>query len=98
MSFEHEIERLLAKIESFADIPNKHDLHQLEHKIMTAIENLNDAITKLQASVDAAVTDINTPHPTETAVQAAADAVTAQSARLDAAVNPPVTPPTTPAA
>lgn len=98
MNFEHEIERLLAKLESLADIPNKHDLNHLERKIMAAIDNLNDAVKTLQASVDAAVTDINTALPTETAVQAAADTINAQSARLDAAVNPPVTPPTPPAA
>ena len=58
-------------------------------KIMTAIENLTAAVTKLQSSVDAAVATINTPHPTDAAVQSAADSVNAQAARLDAAVNPP---------
>jgi len=64
---------------------------QTERKIVSALENLTAAITRLQASVDAAVTDINTPHPTEAAVQVAADAVNAQSERLELAVNPPPT-------
>ena len=62
---------------------------QTERKFMSALENLTAAITRLQASVDAAVTDINTPHPTEAQVQVAADAVNAQSERLELAVNPP---------
>lgn len=62
-------------------------------KIMSALENLTQAITDLQTSVDAAVTVINTPHPTDAQVQTAADAVQAQSARLNAAVNPTPPPP-----
>lgn len=69
---------------------NKHDLILL--KIMSALENLTAAITRLQGSVDAAVTVINTPHPTDAQVQTAADAVNAQSDRLDTAVTPPAPP------
>lgn len=58
----------------------------------SALENLNAAVAKLTTSVDAAVTVINTPHPTDAQVQAAADAVNAQSVRLDNAVNPPTVP------
>lgn len=64
--------------------------------IMSALENLTAAITRLQTSVDAAVTDINTPHPTDAQVQTAADAINAQSDRLEAAVNPPPPPPPAP--
>lgn len=63
-----------------------------ERTIVNAIENLNAAVAALQKSVDAAVTDITTPHPTEAAVQAAADAVNAQAARLDTAVGTPAAP------
>jgi len=66
--------------------------NQNERKLMSALENLTAAITKLQSSVDAAVTIIGTPHPTDAQVQAAADAVNAQSDRLDTAVTPPVVP------
>lgn len=55
----------------------------------SALENLTTAIAGLTTSVDAAVTVINTPHPTDAQVQAAADAVNSQSKRLDDAVNPP---------
>ncbi len=72
--------------------------HQQHHQIMAALDNLNASLVKLQASVDAAVTEITTPHPTDAQVQAAADTIQAQAARLDAAVasqNP--TPPAPPA-
>lgn len=60
----------------------------------SALENLTAATTRLTGSVDAAVTVINTPHPTDAQVQTAADLINAQSDRLDAAVNPPTPPPT----
>lgn len=72
---------------------HEHDLIEIGILLMSALENLTAAITRLQASVDAAVTDILTPHPTDAQVQTAADAVNAQSDRLDAAVNPPPPPP-----
>lgn len=68
----------------------QHDLILLG--IMTALENLTAAVTRLQGSVDAAVTVILTPHPTDAQVQTAADAVNAQSDRLDQAVTPPAPP------
>jgi hypothetical protein len=71
---------------------SKHDLERMVKIIVSALENLTAAVTKLQGSVDAAVTVINTPHATDAQVQTAADAVTAQSARLDVAVTPPVVP------
>lgn len=55
----------------------------------SALENLTAAIAGLSKSVDAAVTVINTPHPTDAQVQAAADAINSQSTRLDDAVTPP---------
>ena len=58
----------------------------------SALENLNEAIAKLNTSVDSAVTVILTPHPTDAQVQSAADAITAQADRLDKAVTPPVVP------
>lgn len=69
--------------------PPDHDLIETLKLIMSALENLTQAIVDLQTSVDAAVTVINTPHPTDAQVQTAADAVNAQSARLNAAVSPP---------
>jgi hypothetical protein len=69
---------------------SKHDLERMVKIIVSALENLTAAVTKLQGSVDAAVTVINTPHATDAQVQTAADAVTAQSTRLDVAVTPPV--------
>lgn len=56
---------------------------------MTALENLTAALSRLQGSVDAAVTVINTPHPTDAQIQAAADSINAQADRLDKAVTPP---------
>jgi hypothetical protein len=60
----------------------------------SALENLTASTTRLTASVDAAVTVINTPHPTDAQVQTAADLINAQSDRLDGAVNPPAPAPT----
>lgn len=58
--------------------------------LMAELENLNESVVKLTASVDAAVAKLGQPAPPAgvdpAAVQAAADAVNAQSARLDAAV------------
>lgn len=73
----------------------KHDLH----KVMSALENFTAALNRITASVDAAVTVMNTPHPTDAQVQAGADALNAQSDRLDAASGntpPVVAPPATP--
>ena len=61
--------------------------NQLENH-MAALENLSQAVTDLQNVVDATVTSLNTPHPTEAQVQSAADAVHAQVARLQAALAP----------
>lgn len=74
--------------------------HQSKHQhkeLMAALDNLTAAVTRLQASVDAAVTEITTPHATDAQVQSAADAVNAQSARLDAAVASQQVPVPTPA-
>lgn len=88
MSFEQKIETLLVRLDSLSGIATTHDLHKLEHKIMAAIDNLNDAVKALTTAVDAAVTDINTATPTETAIQSAADTVNAQAGRLNTAVTP----------
>jgi len=80
----HELARLLRAVAQ-----NQEEQLKNQRKIMSALDSLNAAVTRLQASVDAAVTVLNTPHPTDAAVQAAADAVNAQSDRLDNAVNPP---------
>lgn len=50
------------------------------------LQNLNDNIAKLTASVDAAVAKLGEPHAAPADIQAAADAVAAQSTRLDEAV------------
>lgn len=55
------------------------------NEIMSALTNLQDAISRLSHATDTAVTVLNTPHPTEEALQAAADLVNAQAARLEAA-------------
>lgn len=60
----------------------------------SALENLTTAVADLTTAVDAAVTVLNTPHPTDAQVQTAADAVNAQSARLNVASG--ATPPPTP--
>lgn len=56
---------------------------------MAAIDNLESAVTRLTASVDAAIDRLDDecpPFPDEARLQAAADSVNAQSDRLDAAV------------
>jgi hypothetical protein len=58
---------------------------------MSALENLNESITKLTASVDRVIVAFGTAVP-EVSVQAAADAVTAQIVKLDAIAPPPVSP------
>ena len=63
---------------------NKQQIERLD-KIMSAINNLQDALARLSAATDSAVTVLNTPHPSEEAIQAAADLVNAQAARLEAA-------------
>ena len=63
---------------------NKQQIERL-NEIMAAINNLQDALTRLSAATDSAVTVLNTPHPSEEAIQAAADLVNAQAARLEAA-------------
>lgn len=78
------IEKLVRSVEK---------LEQIVKHMASALENLTAATTRLANSVDAAVTVINTPHPTDAQVQTAADMVNAQSDRLDAAVTPPPPPP-----
>lgn len=63
---------------------NKQQIERLD-EIMAAINNLQDALARLSAATDSAVTVLNTPHPSEEAIQAAADLVNAQAARLEAA-------------
>lgn len=57
-------------------------------QIMSALENLNESITKLTASVDRVIVAFGTAVP-EASVQAAADAVNAQVVKLDAIAPPP---------
>ena len=63
---------------------NNQQIERLD-EIMAAINNLQDALARLSAATDSAVTVLNTPHPSEEAIQAAADLVNAQAARLEAA-------------
>ena len=63
---------------------NKQQIERL-NEIMAAINNLQDALARLSAATDSAVTVLNTPHPSEEAIQAAADLVNSQAARLEAA-------------
>jgi hypothetical protein len=63
---------------------NKQQTERLK-EIMSAINNLQDALARLSSATDSAVTVLNTPHPSEEAIQAAADLVNSQAARLEAA-------------
>ena len=64
---------------------NAEDQKQKRHiEIMSALENLTAAITGLQTSVDAAVTTINTPHPTDAQVQAATTAISSATSTINA--------------
>ena len=63
---------------------NNQQIERLDES-MAAINNLQDALARLSAATDSAVTVLNTPHPSEEAIQAAADLVNAQAARLEAA-------------
>ena len=63
---------------------NKQQIERL-NEIMAAINNLQDALARLSAATDSAVTVLNTPHPSEEAIQAAADLVNAQATRLESA-------------
>ena len=75
----HDKELLMAVLES-----NKQQIERLNN-IMSALTNLQEALNRLTAATDNAVTVLNTPHPTEEALQAAADLVNSQAARLEAA-------------
>jgi len=75
----HNKELLMAVLES-----NKQQIERLNN-IMSALTNLQEALNRLTAATDNAVTVLNTPHPTEEALQAAADLVNSQAARLEAA-------------
>lgn len=66
-------------------------------KIMSAINNLTSAVSRLTSGVDAVAAVLaagatTPPGVPEADVQAAADAVNAQAARLETAVTPPVAP------
>jgi cell division protein ZapA (FtsZ GTPase activity inhibitor) len=63
---------------------NKQQTERLK-EIMSAINNLHDALARLSSATDSAVTVLNTPHPSEEAIQAAADLVNAQATRLESA-------------
>ena len=63
---------------------NKEQIERYNN-IMSALTNLQDALNRLTAATDSAVTVLNTPHPSEEAIQAAADLVNAQATRLEAA-------------
>jgi len=81
------------KIKQFFAIPHKLDIAiQQQHiiierlnKTMSALNNLQDALTRLASATDSAVTVLNTPHPSEESIQAAADLVNAQAVRLETA-------------
>lgn len=73
---------------------NKQIMERL-NKIMSALANLQEAINRLANATDVAVTELNTPHPSEEAIQAAADLVNAQATRLETAAG--VVTPTAPA-
>ncbi len=63
---------------------NKQQIERYNN-IMSALTNLQDALNRLTAATDSAVTVLNTPHPSDEAIQAAADLVNAQATRLEAA-------------
>lgn len=86
------------------------ELIDIELHMATALDNANQALADLTTEVDATVTFLGTPHPTDAQVQAVADGVNSQTARLTAArtaaagapaaapatPTPPATPPATP--
>jgi hypothetical protein len=97
MNFEEKIERLLAKLESLADIPTKHDLQETERKIMSQLTDwaaTEDAdLTAINANLDAIVTTVanlnaqiaafnNSPGTLSASDQAALDAIKATSDTL----------------
>ena len=70
---------------------NKQQIERL-NKIMSAINNLQDALARLSSATDTVVTVLNTPHPSEESIQAAAVLINAQAARLEiASDNDPTT-------
>ena len=75
----HNNELLKAVLDS-----NKQQIERYNN-IMSALTNLQDALNRLTAATDSAVTVLNTPHPSDEAIQAAADLVNAQATRLEAA-------------
>ena len=70
-----------------------HYLKHLDHRteaILSALDNLNTAVTTLGTAVDAAVAKLGEPAVNnDPAIQAAADSVTAAAAKLTAATSPP---------
>lgn len=56
---------------------------------MVAIDNLNTAVTRLQAVVPQAVTIIQNSTALDPAIQAAADNINAASQALEEAITPP---------
>jgi predicted nucleic acid-binding protein len=58
-------------------------------RLIQELQNLNDNIALLTASVDAAVAKLGTPVIANADVQAAADVVAKQTAKLDAALTAP---------
>jgi chromosome segregation ATPase len=64
------------------------ELQKQLNNIMSALDNLNTAVGSLTKAVDAALVEIQTPHPSEGEVQLAADLVNEQVARLQAALAP----------
>lgn len=75
--YPHEIGRL--------EIEIKKQQEQLT-EIMTALEQLQYAVADLTTVVDQAVTDINTPHPSDAQIQAATDLIEGQVTRLNIAL------------
>ena len=49
---------------------NKQQTERLK-EIMSAINNLHDALARLSSATDSVVTVLNTPHPSEESIQAA---------------------------
>jgi hypothetical protein len=60
-----------------------------QRKIMSALKNLQDAVTVLNTNADAVVVALANKGVAEADVQAQADAVTAANVKLQSALTPP---------
>lgn len=79
---QHELRHVRTKL---LFVNNRSELIVIETIMATALDNANQALADLTTEVDATVTFLGTPHPTDSQVQAVADGVNAQTARLTAA-------------